>query len=383
MERHCALCKGKGLCGLARCPIKSRFSTLVQVRPSTEYMGSSPSVFIGSHGYPSVQGGPLLVNDSDLPTEWLSKGLLIEDIVRIRAGTIRGMSVLNRFPGALQEIALSSVPLDVEARFERPVAPDLTFDGTIAPVGLSGRMKALSVIDNAKVAPPVDRVTSDTDLGANEACEILGRSGIDVYQISRLLSAGLLGRKRKVVPTRWAITAVDDAVSSSMKREITRFPALDEIRLFEGYLFGNRIVCMLLPGDWKFEMLEIWGAKSLWAGDKDYIVRDGENMIKKGYSPISGAYYSARLGITEYLKQIGRSARVIVVRHVSGDYWAPLGTWVVRETTRKAMAGPYIRCPDLSTATEIASQKLGFSYWIQESRLIPEQKCQRTLQEFF
>lgn len=383
MERHCAICKGKGMCGLTRCPIKSRFSTLAQVRPSTEYMGYSPSVFIGSHGYPSVQGGPLLVNDSDLPTDWLAKGLLIEDIVRIRAGTIRGMSVLNRFPGTLQEIAISSIPLDVEARFERPVVPDLTFDGTVAPVGLSGSMKALSVIDNAKVAPPVDRVTSDTDLGANEACDILSRSGIDVYQISRLMSAGLLGRKRKVVPTRWAITAVDDAVSSGLKHEIARYPVLDEIRLFEGYLFGNRIVCMLLPGDWKFEMLEIWGAKSLWAGDKDSIVHDDEKLTKKGYSPISGAYYSARLGVAEYLKRIGRSARVIVVRHVSGDYWAPLGTWVVREATRKAMAGPYLSCPDLIAATTMASQKLGFSYWIQESRLIPEQKCQRTLQEFF
>jgi Uncharacterized conserved protein len=235
MERHCAICKGKGLCGLTRCPIKSRFSTLAQVRPSTEYMGCSPSVFIGSYGYPSVRGGPLLVNDSDLPTDWLAKGFLIEDIARIRAGTIRGMSVPDRFPGTLQEIALSSVPLDVEARFERPVAPDLMFDGTVAPVGLSGSMKAFSVIDNAKVALPVDRVTSDTDLGANEACDILSRSGIDVYQISRLLSAGLLGRKRKVVPTRWAITAVDDAVSSGIKQEISRYPALDEIRLFEGF----------------------------------------------------------------------------------------------------------------------------------------------------
>ena len=69
----------------------------------------------------------------------------------------------------------------------------------------------------------------------------------------------------------------------------------------------------------------------------------GESLKNKRYCPITGAYYSARLScrLTEYLIREGRCARAIVVRNVEPAYWAPRGTWVVREATRRAMAtGP-------------------------------------------
>ena len=375
----CAECKGKGMCGLPRCPVVSRFHAQAAIRPVSTYQGSSPSVFIGSFGYPEVQGGPLLVNDTDNPPDWLARNLGMEDIVDIRARTIRGRSALNAIAGNLQEIALSSRPLDVDVAFEKPVAFSLNFDGTIAPVGFTGSVKTLEIGSNARVERVVDRITSDTDIVANEAVVALKESAIDVYRISGLMTAGLLGRRRKFVPTRWAITAVDDTLSTSMKKEIARYPPVEEIRLFAGELFGNRIVCILIPGDWKYEMIEIWGRHSLWGGEDDVIVQDREGMKKKGYSPISGAYYSARLAVCEYLSQVKRSARVIILRSVSGDYWAPLGTWVIREATRKAMARPPVICESLAAAVGQASALLGTDTWLSHSTLIPELRTQRTL----
>jgi DNA repair protein NreA len=375
----CAECKGKGMCGLPRCPVVSRFHAQAAIRPISTYQGCSPSVFIGSFGYPEVQGGPLLVNDSDNPPDWLARNLGMEDIVDIRARTIRGRSALNAIAGNLQEIALSSRPLDVDVAFERPVAFSLNFDGTIAPIGFTGSVKTLEIGSNARVERVVDRITSDTDIGANEAVIALKESAIDVYRISGLMTAGLLGRRRKFVPTRWAITAVDDTLSTSMKKEIARYPPVEEIRLFTAEIFGNRIICILLPGDWKYEMIEIWGRHSLWGGENDVIVQDREGMKKKGYSPISGAYYSARLAVCEYLLQIKRSARVFVLRNVSGEYWAPLGTWVVREATRKAMARPPVICESLAAAVGQASAILGTDTWVSYSTLIPELRTQRTL----
>ncbi|HJX55478.1 MAG TPA: hypothetical protein VJ350_01455 [Methanoregula sp.] len=375
----CAECKGKGMCGLPRCPVVSRFHAQAAIRPMSTYQGSSPSVFIGSFGYPEVQGGPLLVNDSDNPPDWLARNLGMEDIVDIRARTIRGRSALNAIAGNLQEIALSSRPLDVDVAFEKPVAFSLNFDGTIAPVGFTGSVKTLEIGSNARVERVVDRITSDTDIVANEAVVALKESAIDVYRISGLMTAGLLGRRRKFVPTRWAITAVDDTLSTSMKKEIARYPPVEEIRLFTAEIFGNRIVCILLPGDWKYEMIEIWGRHSLWGGENDVIVQDREGMKKKGYSPISGAYYSARLAVCEYLLQVKRSARVIILRSVSGDYWAPLGTWVIREATRKAMARPPVIGESLTAAVGQASALLGTDTWVSHSTLIPELRTQRTL----
>jgi len=376
---QCAECKGKGLCGLPRCPIMSRFHAQLAIKPGLDYQGSSPSVFIGSYGYPDMQGGPLLINDSDNPPDWINRNLGMEDIVGIRARTIRGNSGLHAVAGNLQEIAISSIPLDVDVAFFKPVAFNLNFDGTVAPVGLTGPVKHLDVIGSARVERVVDRITSDSDVMATDACIALMDADIDVYQITKLMTAGLLGKRRKFVPTRWAITAVDDTLSIQLKKEISRFPPLEEIRLFDGEIYGNRILCILVPGDWKYEMIECWGKQTLWAGDEEVIVQDREGLNKKGYSPISGAYYSARLAACEYLKHIRRCARVIIIRRISGDYWAPLGTWVIREATRKAMNAPPVVCPSLDVAVNEVSARLGSGSWFWHSTLIPELKTQRTL----
>jgi DNA repair protein NreA len=379
---QCAVCKGKGMCGLPRCPIITRFHAQVTVNPSSSYQGSSPSVFIGSYGYPDVRGGPLLINDSDNPPEWINRNLGMEDIVGIRARTIRGSAGLPAVSSDLQEIALSSLPLDVDVSFERPVAFSLNFDGTVTPVGFSGSVKTMDIIGSARVDRAVDKITSDTDITATEACFSLRDSAVDVYQITKLMTAGLLGRRRKFVPTRWAITAVDDTLSTGLKLEIARFPPLEEILFFHGEIYGNRIACILVPGDWKYEMIEIWGKRTLWAGDEEVIVQDREGMTKHGYSPIAGAYYSARLAVCEHLKSIRRSARIILVRSISGEYWAPLGTWVIREATRKAMATRPIPCRSLDEAVRQAVAVIGSGSWVAHSTLIPEVRTQRTLFQF-
>ena len=379
---QCVQCKGKGMCGLPRCPIVSRFNAQVASKPSSSYQGSSPSVFIGSFGYPDVRGGPLLINDSDNPPDWIRADLGMEEIVGIRARTIRGNSFLPRLAVGLQEIALSSVPIDVDVTFERPVEFSLNFDGTVAPVGLSGALKKMDLIGSAKVGRAVDRITSDTDIVATDAAIALSSDGVDVYQIAKLMTAGLLGKRRKFVPTRWAITAVDDTLSNGQKKEIARFPPLGEILVFSGEIYGNRIVTILLPGDWKYEMIEIWGKHTLWAGDSEVIVQDREGMTKHGYSPITGAYYSARLAVSEYLMGIRRSARVLVVRTVSSDYWAPLGSWVIREAARKAMSSSPARCESLDAAVRHAVMLTGSDRWVSHSTLIPELRTQRTLFQF-
>ncbi len=57
----------------------------------------------------------------------------------------------------------------MEVRFVKPVSFDLRFDGTIAPVGLTGAIREMDVLGNARVDRAVDRATSDTDLGATDA----------------------------------------------------------------------------------------------------------------------------------------------------------------------------------------------------------------------
>ena len=388
MPSQCAVCKGKGLCGLPTCPITRRFHALKDVKPVNEYMGASPSVFVGSYGYPRVVGGPLMINDSDNPLQWVRDGLSIDDIVNIRSRTIRGGKELDvKVPdvGKVQEIALSEKPLDIEVAFTKPVQFDLNFDGTVAPVGMSGTMKKLDVIDNARVSRVVDRCTSDTDLRATEAARILFENGTDVYKITNLLTAGLLGVQRKVVPTRWAITATDDMISSGMKKDVIRMPALPEYQVFCATLHGNTLCFLLIPSEeWRFEMIERWQKHSLWAGDEEIVIEDGETGLSKSkYSPIGGAYYSARLAVLEYLKFIGRCAKVLCIRDISGEYWAPLGTWVIREASHISLRTAPIRVGTLGEATTAAVAGLRTNFWIPYAKMLKDIKQQKTLADFF
>ncbi len=382
MKRLCPECKGRGLCGLPRCPITSRFYESVRVKQSDSYMGASPSVFIGTKGYPRMQAGPLLIDDPDKPPLWVREGYSIEEIVGVRARTIRGSGETAKHLDRVQEIALSATPLDVEVAFTRPISFNLTFDGTLTPVGLHGEMKKVDVLDNARTPRPVERVVADTDLKATDAVRTLYGEGIDVYHITQLLTSGLLGIRRKAVPTRWGITAVDDMLGSALKQTAARHPPLEEFMVFSATIYGNQITCILAPGAWHYEMIEIWEKGSLWGGDGDTVVVDGERRRKQGYSPIAGAYYSARFAILDYLNAIGRSARAIVIRKVSSTYWAPLGTWVIREAARSAMQSDPQVYPTLREAANAASICLGSSGWEAYSNLMGEMQSQKTLFDF-
>lgn len=385
----CIECKGRGFCGLSQCPVTRRFYAGLRTKVSKEYSGASPSVFFGSKNYPLVSGGPLMVGEPDNPEEWVRKNYSIDDIVGVRAGTIRGRSVFSgkqSLPDdSVQEIALSKKPLDVEVEFVKPVSFDLRFDGILAPVGLSGSIEKMAVIDNASVPVIVDKVTSDTDLKANNAVIELYDSGIGHHHITQLLTSGQLGVKRHIVPTRWGITAVDDTISNALKKEIMRYQEISRITFLTASLHSNRIICVLFPGEFRFEMIEIWDRGSMWGGAaEDTIIADYEGEKRKNnYSPISGAYYSARLAVLEYLRSIRRCASVLVVRQVSKDYWAPLGTWVIREASRMAMNSPplYLETP-LEAEREITSV-LGYEKWRDYSRLMNDMRSQKKLFDFF
>ena len=374
------------MCGLSHCPITARFLRAKNITPIEEYMGATPSVFVGSYGYPTIALHPLMTQDPDHPPDWMTAQRSIADIVGVRAETIRGKHAgKERYTQAMQEIALSIKPLDIETRFSKPVSWDVSFGTVITPVGRSGDIARCEVIDNAIVPRIVDKVTSDTDLNATGACHELIQGNTDIYHISQLLSAGLLGRekKRHLVPTRWSITATDDIVAKQLKETISRYSSINSCLVFFAKEYGNAIAMIFMPGAWEFEMVEAWEEGSLWGGEQEYIVSDREGKKKQGYSPIAGGYYAARLAALEHLAQIRRSAQVIIVRYTSREYWAPLGVWVVREVSRKATEQKPYLCDTPDEAFLRVTGLLQKTSWHQHITLIEKAKSQTRLSDFW
>ncbi len=403
METQCVICKGRGLCGRPFCPILAKLGAMKRISIGDSIFGASPpSVFVGRVGYPDVRVGPLVppkiaAKDAriyDDPAQWLDRG--IEDVIGLRSNLVRSNTRLNvRSPRVLsnrlliktQELAMASAPVDTEVRFLKPPKMEVRFDGILSPMGPSGALKDMSIAENPSVPRKVDHLVSDTDVLATDAAAELYEGDISVYHINRLLSVGLLGRKndRRLVPTRWAITATDDMVGKELIARVKNHSVLDGLRLFSTQKFGNRFEILLLPRPFSFELIEIWMPRSVWTGKGTWIGADREGYDgKRTYSLLAGGYYAARLGVVEYLERVKRQASIFIVREILPDYWAPLGVWVIREAIRDAMMQEPKRFEIADAAlNDIAIRiRTPLRRWKKEAKLIHDFKFQKTLDSF-
>ena len=226
-------------------------------------------------------------------------------------------------------------------------------------------------------------MVEDRDASAATALVELYSSGISVDHISRLLSLGLLGKKRKLVPTRWSITASDDMIGKALKGTVLDNPQLNDYYLFSGEGLGNHFEILLLPRPFSFELIEIWMPRSIWA-EEGFIGTDIEDaQPKKNYSSLAGGYYAARLAVLEHLAEQGRHAAVLAVREISESYWAPLGVWVVRDAARKAMSSVPQRFSTLHEALVEVERRIKTPsiQWQKTSKLLAG-PIQRSLADF-
>jgi len=215
--------------------------------------------------------------------------------------------------------------------------------------------------------------------------------GFDVHYLSKILSVGNLGVKtqRKLVPTRWSITAVDDTVGKSLIKEIKDYNSMEYAALFGGHL-GNYYLILFFPEVWSYELFETYMPKTIYNPDKIATVSDYEGYAgRKQYAfNTQGGYYAARISMLEHLKSKRKQASVLALRFVTDEYWAPLGVWVVREAVRKTMQEKPISFSSkelmLKYSEKLINKKFGFDLNVlfRKSKLLHNMKSQKKLFEF-
>ncbi len=334
----------------------------------------SPSIFVGRSNYPSVSTGLLSpVGREDRAASfrtsaaWYDEGVSIGDVFERRtsllnanrgidvndAGAGNGTGVHDAWDGWLgvqREVAIADRPVDVEIGLDG--RPDLDFEVGVedvkTPTGPRASARTAALGENPHVPRPVQKTLEDDDWRAEGAMTYLYRRGFDVYEINTILSAGALGRgaNRRLVPTRWSITAVDDTVGQFLRGSIRSNPTIDAIEVHRNEYLGNAFWVVLVPGNWEYELVELKAPGSIWNPDPEagtYLAAASEGREgRTGYvEETAGAYYAARLGVLEHLDDRGRQAKALVCRHVSDDYWGPVGVWQVREAVRNAFSGEH------------------------------------------
>ncbi len=353
-EIACKVCHGDiKRCKLAICPylvsVRQWFTDRQDLRSTDLFGASPPSAFVGSWGYPRVLVGPLVPPLRDQDTSildasetWLQYEL--PEILRFRLSLVRGKAprrvIEAREPDTIlsvvQEGAMATKPVDTEMWLEKTPALASPFSARAPPSGPSADIRKVELASNPSVPRRVDDLVSDTDVRAGEAVADLFDHEVTQSTITRIFSVGLLGSKerRRLVPTEWAITAVDDILGRRLIDKVRDNPWITGFEVYSATGLANTVTILLFPQAFMFEGMEAWNLSSNPTPIQDHEFAGGRTTYP---DQIGGAYHATKNPVLESLARRGRQAGAIVFMEVYDD-WIPLGVFRYRELARAALA---------------------------------------------
>lgn len=362
------------------------------------FSGSTPpEIFVGKWNYPNVYTGilaPQETGDTSImssPEEWHKNKLAISDIMGYRNQLIYGRTQSNikkletKFLSVMKEVAMTHKSIATEFHLKKPVTANKEQDDRSPLIPKSAEIEKAELQENAPVKPKVDYLVNDKETKSSIAIQELHKANIQTSTIIKILSAGILGLKknRKLVPTRWSITAVDDTISKNKLEKIKQYQEISEYQLFHSEYLGNHYEFLLIPDSFAFEVIEI----SLKNPFSQGVWQDYETIFsrKKYADSVTGAYYANRLALTEYLESIKRQGTCLVFREIKPQYYAPCGVGILREASREAFKNKPILFNTLNEALQNIQTRLKqpVSNYTDKSVILKIKKSQSKLNQFF
>ena len=362
------------------------------------FSGSTPpEIFIGKWNYPNVYTGilaPPETGDMSImssPESWHEKKLSISQIIEYRNQLVYGRTQSNikkletRFLSVMKEVAMTHKSVATEFHLKKPITANKEQDDRSPLIPKAAEVEKAELQENAPVKPKVDYLVNDKETKSGVAIQELHKANTQTSTIIKILSAGLLGLKknRKLVPTRWSITAVDDTISKNKLEKIKQYPEINEYRVFHSEYLGNHYEFLLIPDSFAFEVIEI----SIKNPFHHAVWQDYETIFsrKKYADNVTGAYYANRLALTEYLESIKRQATCIVLREIRPQYYAPCGVGILRETSREAFRNPHETFNTLNEALSSIQNRIKqpVSNYTDKSVILKMKKTQSKLNNFF
>ncbi|RME54108.1 hypothetical protein D6777_04815 [Candidatus Woesearchaeota archaeon] len=371
----------------------------VNLLKGNELEGTSPSVFVGEYGYPHVNVGILSppVRDKnawiyDSPTFWASEDFGKSNILSLRSSLINSKFNVtvkqqsNKLLELAQELTLSLKPTDVDISLSNKPKSKLNFDNINLPHGPQASLLKAELSSNPSVNKKIEKTVYDTDFKSSDALSYLYKNKIDENSLIKLLSIGNLGIKsqRKLVPTKWSITAVHDNLGKFLLNKVKDNDSTGYRLYFSGYLH-NYFLILFFPDVWSYELFETYVGSSLdYTTDHEFY--DGRTSYA---SNCVGGYYASRLAVLEKLNSLRRQAKVLVLRFTELSYDTPLGVWVVLEAVRKCLSTKGLEFSSkeemLDSARKIIYNKfrININYFLNKSKILEYINNQKRLFQYF
>ncbi len=391
-----------------------KFKDLEQIPPinlnqnfKKDFQGSAPAPFIGRFGYPRVNVGllsPQISGDTshyDAPKLWSQHNIPIGNIASLRYSLVNSKTQWqvkdtlkrSKFLDICQEVGMAAKPVELEVNLKDRPMLNLKPEKEIIPFGPQSELLKARITANSKIDARVERAVNDTDLKAADAIVSLYKKGFEENMLTKLISVGNigLGKNRKLVPTRWSITAVDDTIGKKLMEEIKDLQIGDYAAYFGGG-WGNYYLLLFFPQVWSYELFESYlGYKANpWSKEGNFYSTDYEGYAGRKTYPeeTAGGYFACKLPVLEKMKELKRQHSCLALRFISSEYNVPLGVWVCREAARKSLQRKPLSFTSqelmLRYARELIKMKFGFELdlLLKESRLLQEKKEQKRLGEF-
>ena len=372
-----------------------------------DFFGNAPAPFIGRFGYPQVNIGVLSpqflgeMQKYDSPQLWSKNNFKINEIASLRYSlvnsrtkwSVKDIHRESRFLNLVQEVGMAKQAAELEIKLAKIPQLQLKPEAEITPWGPASEIRTARITSNTKVDSRVEKVVNDTDLKASLGIIDLYKKGFEENTLTKLISVGNLGLKknRKLVPTRWSITAVDDTLGKELIEQVKTTP-IGDYQLYFGGDWGNYYLIMYFPEVWSYELFEMYldQKPNPWSQKGYFYSTDYENYLgRKSYAEeCAGGYYACRLGILEKMLNNKRQNSCLALRFISNEYNVPLGVWVCREATRKSLTEKPLNFASqelmFKYAEELIKRKFGFdiNLLLKESKLMKEKKQQTKLMEF-
>jgi hypothetical protein len=290
---------------------------------------------------------------------------------------------------------MSSKPAESELEFHNKplfyqslISQNNELNTEFTPFGPQGEIKSFKITSSTSTNKKIDYLYSDKQVKATDAVVDLYKNGIEISQINKVLSLGMLGKKNKrhLVPTRWSISATDDIISSYLVKQIEFYQSIDSFKVIKYNHFSNYYSIVLVPSEvWSFEMVEAWYAKD--NEKKFFLESDYENASGLDHYPrIAGAYFAAKLAVLEYLLSKRKKCSVLILREIRPEYLVPLGVWQIREGIRDALRSTKDSSfSDFKTALLYASNgmRVPLLNWLSHSEIYKNYGKKTLISDFF
>lgn len=331
------------------------------------------------------------------PEKWYGEAN-IDDIIRFRGNLARGkkqlktgIEITDRLDKETRKtriLALFNEPTETELTFNKKLSNNLKLDYKSQPIGPSGKITSFDY-GNSRANRDIEKIYYDDDLKSEKAVKKLYRQDISISKIQDIFMVGGTGLKqnRRFVPTRWAITAVDDIIGKDLREKTKKREIISSYEVYSANYLDNQWIIIFTPTPWQYELVEAFYPETTWNPSSNQIAIFGDHeglQGRKKYASLGGCYYSARLAVGEKLRQKNKQAGAIVLREARPGYILPVGVWLTRESIRNALKNEPKKFSNKQKTLQYINQKtdIKLSTWLEISELLKKQKQQKQLGEF-